>query len=185
MDKVYNHVSVDLETLDNKPTSSILSVGACGFDKNGVSEERFYLAVDLDSCLEAGLTVSADTLRWWMKQSPEAQQVFHDKSAEPLQRALQAYRNFLFRISGNNVRNLRSWSCGASFDIPIIEHAASKVGVEIPTKFWHHSCYRTVKNMYPKVKMERTGTHHSALDDAVSQAEHLILINKQAGGIIL
>jgi len=185
MEKVYNNVMLDLETLDNKPTSSILSIGACGFDKNGVSEERFYLAIDLDSCLEAGLTISAETLSWWFKQSPEAQQVFHDQYAVPVKRALEAYRNYLFRISGNSVRNLKLWSCGASFDIPIIEHAASKVGLEMPTKFWHHSCYRTVKNMYPKVKMERTGTHHDALADAVSQAEHLISINKQAGGVIL
>jgi inhibitor of KinA sporulation pathway (predicted exonuclease) len=43
-------------------------------------------------------------------------------------------------------------------------------------KFWNERCYRTVKNQYPDVKLTRTGTYHNALDDARTQAEHLVQI---------
>jgi hypothetical protein len=35
--------------------------------------------------------------------------------------------------------------------------------------------------MYPSVKLVRTGTHHNAVDDAESQAVHLIDICKTYG----
>jgi inhibitor of KinA sporulation pathway (predicted exonuclease) len=36
-----------------------------------------------------------------------------------------------------------------------------------------------VKNLHPEITMNRTGTHHNALDDARNQAQHLIDIFKQ------
>jgi exodeoxyribonuclease VIII len=43
-----------------------------------------------------------------------------------------------------------------------------------PWRHWNDRCYRTVKSLYPDVKLERVGTHHNAVDDAESQARHLI-----------
>ena len=45
-----------------------------------------------------------------------------------------------------------------------------------PWKFWNDRCYRTIKSMHPEVPMPRTGTHHNALDDAKTQALHLMAI---------
>jgi exodeoxyribonuclease VIII len=52
-------------------------------------------------------------------------------------------------------------------------------------EFWKDKCYRTVKGMYPDVKMERSGTHHNALDDAFYQTLHLIAINEVSNGRVL
>jgi hypothetical protein len=38
--------------------------------------------------------------------------------------------------------------------------------------------------MFPNVPMERSGTHHNALDDAISQAKHLIEISKAHGNFL-
>jgi exodeoxyribonuclease VIII len=46
-------------------------------------------------------------------------------------------------------------------------------------EFWKDRCYRTIKNCYPDVPFDRRGTHHNALDDARSQALHLIAINEK------
>ena len=45
-----------------------------------------------------------------------------------------------------------------------------------PWKYYNDRCYRTVKNLRPDVPMIRGGTHHNALDDAKSQATHLMAI---------
>jgi exodeoxyribonuclease VIII len=44
----------------------------------------------------------------------------------------------------------------------------------VPWQFWNSRCYRTVKSLYPDNKLKRSGTYHNAVDDAESQARHLI-----------
>jgi len=50
--------------------------------------------------------------------------------------------------------------------------------MERPWYFWNDRCYRTMKSLYPQIPMERDGVHHNALDDAISQARHLMAILK-------
>lgn len=64
----------------------------------------------------------------------------------------------------------------------LVIHAASRAsgdvraaGLEQPWAFWNDRCYRTLKAR-SELKIARTGTHHNALDDAKSQALHLITI---------
>ena len=54
----YGHIMFDLETLDNKNTSSILSIGAVEFNLHtGEIGETLYVRVDLQSCIDEGLTI--------------------------------------------------------------------------------------------------------------------------------
>lgn len=46
------------------------------------------------------------------------------------------------------------------------------VDLELPWKFWNDRCYRTVSAGFPR--RQQTGTHHNALDDAISQTKHLL-----------
>lgn len=185
MTEQFDHIMVDLETTDTLSTSVILSIGACAFNKDKISDMKFYLAVDLQDSIDKGHSISAETLRWWMKQLPEAQAVFSDKSAVPIQRALEAYKNWCYSATNNSVRNAKLWANGASFDTPMLAYAFKEHGVKDPIAFWNHRCYRTVKAAHSVKEAKRTGTHHNALDDAVHQAQHLIEINKKAGGIYL
>ena len=66
----------------------------------------------------------------------------------------------------------------------ILSEAYQRIGTSAPWPFWKDRCYRTMKNMHPGVQMERAGTHHNALDDAKTQALHLMRINDEFGGFL-
>ena len=56
-----NDWSIDLETLDNKYSSAILSIGAVQFDReSGELGCRFYQEINVDSAVKSG-TVSGST----------------------------------------------------------------------------------------------------------------------------
>jgi hypothetical protein len=68
-----NHLMIDLETMGNKPTAPIVSIGAVFFDpQSGKFGEEFYTAVQLESAMAQGAQPDGDTIIWWMKQSTEA-----------------------------------------------------------------------------------------------------------------
>lgn len=163
-----NNVMVDIETLDNKPTSSIISIGAVKFDANGIDViNTFYMVVDAQSCIDAGLTVSADTIAWWMKQSDQARAVFQQPGGH--------LANVLIEFSKWLPTGAKLWGNGASFDNAILSHAYSVLKLEQPWAFWNDRCYRTIASMHQRKRFQQ-GVHHNALDDAKSQAEHLIQI---------
>lgn len=164
-------VMLDLETLGTAPGSAILSVGAVALDpETGELGPQFHEKVKLASATAAGLTVDADTIVWWMGQSEEARRaVFFDPQTLPLYDVLQMFSNWLSRLDQDEVR---VWGNGAAFDNVLLREAYAKLGLPAPWKHWNDRCYRTLKNLRPDVKLTRLGTHHDALDDAVSQARH-------------
>ncbi len=70
------------------------------------------------------------------------------------------------------------WGNGADFDLPLLWSAFRAVGIMKPWAPYSGRCYRTMKNLVPTVMMMREGMHHRALDDAISQANHLARIVK-------
>jgi len=160
-----NNVMVDLETLGNGPQSVIIAIGAVKFDESGLGEE-FYEVVDAQSCVDAGLKMDVSTIMWWMQQSDEARAAFKRESIS-LWEALDKFSDF---VGADD----KVWGNGASFDNTILGSAYRAVEEEQPWKFWNDRCYRTVKAMYPDKPIPRSGVHHNALDDAKSQALHLI-----------
>lgn len=164
-----NDVMIDLETMDNKPTAAITAIGAVWFNKEtGEILKEFYRKVDLQTSMDIGLTVSASTIQWWLKQGEEAR-LEMVKDGDSIWNVLA---EFAQEFDGTE----EVWGNGASFDNAILANAYSKVELDLPWKFWNDRCYRTVKTMHPDVKLERVGTFHNALDDAKSQANHLIAI---------
>lgn len=166
------HVMVDLETLDTAVTAAILSIGAVAFDMHGI-KARFHVAVNIDDCIKAGLTVSGDTFLWWLGQSEAARASMvtqHRAGAESLESALLAFSEF---YKGCGAQGL--WGNGAAFDNAILANAYKAVGKPYPAKFYEDRCYRTLKNMNSHIPVrERKGVWHNALDDAENQARHLI-----------
>jgi exodeoxyribonuclease VIII len=165
-------VMVDLETLGTRPGSVITSIGATKFDENGPYGEPFYMRIDLQSCVDVGMLIDIETVKWWMRQSDEARSEFQ-KEAFAIDDVLNSFTEWLCYPS--NVVEL--WGNGANFDNALLKAAYDNIGLKAPWAFWHDRCYRTLKAMYPHIKMpKRVGTHHNALDDVISQVNHLILI---------
>ena len=77
--------------------------------------------------------------------------------------------------------DLRVWSNGAGFDNVVLSSAFRRIGMEQPWPFRNDRCYRTMKAQHPEVKMQRVGTHHNAVDDAESQARHLMAMMAPKG----
>ncbi len=166
-------VMVDLETMGTASDSAIVAIGAVNFSKeHGVTGTPFYINVDLQSCLDVGLQVDGSTVMWWLKQSEEARTALLTGEPIPIAKALH-----IFSIWMKLDRNI--WGNGASFDNAILATAYKKCGSVQPWEYEGDRCYRTVKNLYPDIEMQRVGTHHNALDDAKSQALHLIKIMRE------
>ena len=170
-----NHIMVDLETLGTTADSVILSIGAVRFDllTGTIDDEGFYSSVSVESNLAWKRRISEDTLLWWFKQDAAARQVFFEPK-EVLDESLVRLSDWIGR--DDHVM----WSNGADFDLPILAHAYSTCGIEVPWRYWNSRCYRTYKNLpgAKDVKLPHTGVKHNAMADAYSQAQNVCAIHK-------
>ena len=165
-------VMVDLETMGRLPGCAIIAIGAVKFDMSGIdSGQPFYRNVNLKSCMDWGLTIDPDTLMWWLQQSADAREALF-RNQLPLKECLEDFADWM----GGD---LPVWGCGAAFDNPILSVAFDKTNVKRPWTYRNDRCYRTMREICPDIEVERVGTYHNALDDAKTQALHLIRILKE------
>lgn len=179
---MFSDIMIDLETLGTIPGCAIVSIGAVAFNEFEVQQVGFYSAIKIPEWNVAGTTPEGlhkdeNTIGWWQKQSPEALRVFEEGKLSTYE-ALSQLADYIDELGGPRV-----WGNGADFDNPIVAVAAHKVGLD-PKDIWkgyNGRCYRTVKNQFKDVRLLRTGTYHNALDDAISQAEHMVRICQNRG----
>jgi DNA polymerase III epsilon subunit-like protein len=169
-------VMVDLETMGTGSNSAITAIGAVQFDSKGLGKE-FYVNVDLKSSVRCGMEINPDTVMWWLGQSDEARDAL-GKDAVPLFKALKDFATFV-----GAKKEAKVWGCGSDFDNVILANAYDLNNLDRPWHFYNNMCYRTVKNLIGgTIKIKRIGEHHNALDDAKSQAEHLVRMLAALGG---
>lgn len=161
-----NNIMVDLETMGSGSNSAIISIGAVRFG-DGKLQETFYTNINLQSCIDAGLQMDASTIMWWMKQSDSARKAFN--SGVLLTEALTNFGTFIL-----SKPNPEIWGNGVDFDNVLLANAYRVIKKQLPWKYWNNRCYRTIKGLNPHVGIDRAGTAHNALDDAKTQAEHLM-----------
>lgn len=176
---------VDLETLGTTPGSVILSIGAREFDpRRQLRGSFFYATINLASSLEAGLTKSEDTLKWWGTQPAEAQEVLREANSPitpVLGEVLTDFGKFFQRCHAK----ARIWGNGAAFDPVLLECAYEAAGLRAP---WGHQevmCYRTIRHLAPQVEPPTfIGVAHNALDDADMQVTHMLEVYRALGWAI-
>ena len=168
---------LDLETLGKEPKSVIVSIGAVEFSETEVSENKFYINIDPEDCQSYGLKINASTFLWWMGQSEAARLAITGSEKVKLKEALISFSSWLLEGHNHSLKDdVIVWGNGADFDNTILSSSYSETGLEQPWSFRNNRCYRTIKNLSPDIKIETSGSRHNALDDAVSQAHHLIKI---------
>lgn len=174
-----HNIMIDLETMDTRPTAAIVAIGAVAFDPatgRVDTENGFYSAVDLQSALDAGLTVNGSTISWWLNQSDDARKGVTTFPRHingvllELSRWIHDYECATYPVEAE----VDVWGNGADFDNVILTNAYHSLHLVLPWDKYHNRCYRTLKKMFPDIKIQRTGTHHNALDDAIRQAEHAV-----------
>ena len=170
--KLENNIMVDLETMGQSSQAAIIAIGAVRFDRDGLHEE-FYRVIDLQSSIDAGAALDGSTITWWLEQSAKARKAIC-RRGDPLETALVDFSQFVQQDTP-----VQLWGNGAAFDNVILANAYRSSAIGLPWFYYHNRCYRTVKNLHPEITLQRTGTHHNALDDARNQAQHLIDIFKQ------
>lgn len=172
-----NHIMLDLETLDTGPRSVVTSIGAVVFRPDeAVLGDTFYVELtdDLLAQQKLGRTINGDTVKWWMQQDPAAKKIFANPGMPGVRvntvLGLDMFRKFV--LEHESVDGM--WGNGADFDNIILGSLYEDYGLRKPWSYGNNRCFRTYKN-HPGVphKYERTGTHHNALDDAITQAKHL------------
>lgn len=195
-------VMIDLESLSLKENAVLLSLGACVFDPaTGEIGAQFYAAIDPRT--QHGRDIDAGTVLWWMAQDQaardkitqsvesadlldsiddttpedEAETIFAT-AAHPIQNVTRAFLLFIEELGGD----VECWSNGA-VDHAWLESMFQYCGFKNPIKFWMQRDYRTLKALHPDVKADDYGVAHNALDDAIKQAKHaMVLLNQKAGG---
>lgn len=169
-------IMTDLETASTYPNAALVSIGAVAFDPpTGEILSQVYYPISLASSVALRGHIDADTMVWWMQQSDQAREVFRDPEALPLTVALTSFSNWVNSLEEDK-NSVNMWGNGATFDNVVLTSAYRSAGLPKPWGYKGDRCYRTLKNLRPDIELVRVGTHHNALDDAVSQAFHLMAI---------
>lgn len=173
------HLMLDLETLGTAKGSIILSIGAVKFDPMGDGvDDSFEVFIDPVNSEAFGFEMSASTVWWWMqpeRADAREQLVKHKDNWVDVGSALDLFRDWF------GFDSMPVWGNSAAFDNELLKAYFDRANMDVPWKFWDDRCYRTVKNLAKGVELQRTGTYHSAVDDAYSQATHLQAIVKHLG----
>lgn len=178
-------LSIDLETLSNKPTAAILEIGIAAI-VDQVVVETININLDADDAIRNG-HVNGSTLQWWSKQ-PHFPDMLSGKTK--VKHALRDCYNFVqnFRAKHDMAEIEEVWAMPISFDLPILVHACD-VTDEVPffPEFRRWKCLRTlrveaerllgltVERPVPKIA-------HVAVHDAVAQAEYLFRLENAIRG---
>lgn len=170
-----NDIMLDLETMGTTSNAAIVAIGAVKFNpETGELGERFYTAVDLESSKLSGGIVDPETVQWWSTQSEQARKALENGISLP-----QALADFAAWV-GVNRRVTVMWGNGSDFDNVILGNSYRRLGfthAQLPWSYGNNRCFRTMKALYFDVPYpERVGVQHHALDDAVTQATHLLAI---------
>jgi exodeoxyribonuclease VIII len=172
------------------PYSPVVAIGAVRFNAgskasldNLDASNTFYQIISLESCMTAGLNATASTIKWWLTDesvTDEARTIFANDRAVTLPHALDAFTDW----HQDGPETL--WGNSARFDLGLLSDCYRALRKPLPWHYWNEGCYRTIKNLPAArhITLVRSGTHHNALDDALSQAHHLCKLVKYLGAYI-
>ncbi|WP_423781090.1 3'-5' exoribonuclease domain-containing protein [Escherichia coli] len=172
-----DHLMIDLETMGKNPDAPIISIGAIFFDpQTGDMGPEFSKTIDLET---AGGVIDRDTIKWWLKQSREAQSAIMTDEI-PLDDALLQLREFIDENSGEFF--VQVWGNGANFDNTILRRSYERQGIPCPWRYYNDRDVRTIVELGKAMDFDARmdipfeGERHNALDDARHQAKYVSAI---------
>lgn len=185
-----NDLMLDLETMGLGVDCAVLSIGAIFFNRDtGDTGREFSAHIRLQTCLDAGLTVDADTLLWWMKQPDAARKALingQELGALDLDCALVEFSRFVRDQYADE--NVRLWCKGPEFDAATMKNLYRNVlpTHPLPWKHFNVRCVRTPIDLAGGSAFERgiafSGVKHDALDDCRHQIKLVCAAVKKTRG---
>lgn len=156
---------LDIEAAGPAPDGAIVSIGWATFDRlarrpedtaPGTPSCPCYhvpaygrIAIDVQSCLNIGMKIDPDTVRWWLEQPEEIRQLWRkcdSASAYHIGDALLMLQKIWQEqcdLSITGEPESLVWAYPSVFDLGIIHFAACECGIK-PWTWKVHSCSRSV-----------------------------------------
>jgi DNA polymerase III epsilon subunit-like protein len=161
---------VDLETLSTETDSVIVSIGAVKFSLGEGIIDTFEINVDPFDGRRLGLHISKDTIDWWKKQPKEVSDLWK-VDPQPVKTAMTEFCKFY------GGKSLPIYGNSPQFDMMILKSSMKVTNIPCPWSHYDEIDYRTMCKMV-SIPYEKGDTLHSALNDAITQAKHVIKILK-------
>lgn len=175
---------LDIETLSTKPNAAVLSIGLAAFDDERVIDT---LGIQIDPEEVFG-DISTSTVRFWVKQSAEAQ-VYSFEGKTSQYHAAWELGEFFRTHKPDEV-----WANSPQFDLIILESWWSELiergslprGTKLP---WTYRQPRDCRTMFAEARRlgievdQSTGTLHNPVDDAANQARAIIQIRQMLSNL--
>jgi hypothetical protein len=168
------HIMIDIETLGKKDNAVILSIGAVCFDgKRNIDE--FYTELDVQEQINAGRSIDADTLRWWMSQDTAV-----PFGGDDVKGSLAELHFFIHnQIPEDSECRIYIWAHGVTFDITKLQSLFAQFYDYVPWEYWQIMDCRTLSEFWPESREACEKNNHNALEDAKNQVEWLCDINEK------
>ncbi|HFF3416164.1 TPA: 3'-5' exoribonuclease [Escherichia coli] len=175
--RLWHHLMIDLETMGKNPDAPINALTGKFFDPaTGEMGPEFSKTIDLET---AGGVIDRDTIKWWLKQSREAQSAILTDEI-PLDDALLQLREFIDENSGEFF--VQVWGNGANFDNVILRRSYERQEIPCPWRYTNDRDVRTivalglVMDFDARSVITFEGERHNALHDARYQAKYVSAI---------
>ncbi|EOL3916594.1 exodeoxyribonuclease VIII [Escherichia coli] len=175
--RLWHHLMIDLETMGKNPDAPINALAGKFFDPaTGEMGPEFSKTIDLET---AGGVIDRDTIKWWLKQSREAQSAILTDEI-PLDDALLQLREFIDENSGEFF--VQVWGNGANFDNVILRRSYERQGIPCPWRYTNDRDVRTmvalglVMDFDARSVITFEGERHNALHYARYQAKYVSAI---------
>ena len=187
----YNAVMLDLEFLDTAESAALMQIAIVPMNTETLTYEKdlskcFFLHVDPDDCVQYGMTIGIDTLKWWIKQDLTVlQKAFNIDGKEvknqPLEVSLAKVTGFILNIG---CPDLTVYQRGDK-DAAILSFAYRKAFKKDPPWAWYNVA--DIRGITKAVGIDKPNNDkkHDALADALTQAEHLMLSLAKMRGVSL
>ncbi|EEY2039409.1 exonuclease [Escherichia coli] len=175
--RLWHHLMIDLETMGKNPDAPINALAGKFFDPaTGEMGPEFSKTIALET---AGGVIDRDTIKWWLKQSREAQSAILTDEI-PLDDALLQFREFIDENSGESF--VQVWGNGANFDNVILRRSYERQEIPCPWRYTNDRDVRTmvalglVMDFDARNVITFEGDRHNALHDARYQAKYVSAI---------
>ena len=162
-------IMIDIETLATTPHSTILTIGAQGFDpfSDRFTDVTYYkrLLIESQDGRDVDYTPDTGTVAWWGKQTEEAQEEAMGDGDDrvDVKMALEELSKIVWKHE-------RVWANGITFDMVILEDAFREHGIPCPWQFWQVMDARTI---YKLTGAKPLCNNHNALADCLNQIDTL------------
>lgn len=173
------HVMIDLETLGTKPDAVIGQIGAVGFELASggrvyTGERMFNRYVNIDSCLDKGMSINGNTVGWWLLKDKDAREQMATgimETSVPLEDALTEMIEWPGKVFDMNWAGIEGvWAHPSVFDIAILNTAFGRCKMFAP---WDRRNVYDTRTVYllagGQPETEDVGTSHNAVNDCVYQ----------------